>query len=202
MKIIYADPPYIGQAKRHYSHDPRCAEVDHNELLAELQAFDGWALSASSTSLKQILSMPNCPDDVRIGAWVKPFASFKPGVNPAYAWEPVLFMPARQGSRDIATVRDWVSANITMERGLHGAKPETFCYWLFNVLGMNPEDEFIDMFPGSGAVTNAHKAWRSQLSLRGLTMRAPDLGYVPQKFVFPTDSDSATGDDRKPAPSG
>ena len=29
MKFAYADPPYIGQAKRHYSHDPLCAEVDH-----------------------------------------------------------------------------------------------------------------------------------------------------------------------------
>jgi len=108
MKIVYADPPYIGQAKKHYSHDPNCAEVDHNELLAQLVKADGWALSASSTSLKRILSMPNCPEDVRIGAWVKPFASFKVNVNPAYAWEPVLFMPARKHGREVDTARDWV----------------------------------------------------------------------------------------------
>jgi len=202
MRIVYADPPYIGQAQRHYSHDPRCAEVDHNQLLAELQAFDGWALSASSTSLKQIMCMSNCPDDVRVGVWVKPFASFKPGVNPAYAWEPVLFMPARKRGRDVPTVRDWVSANITMERGLSGVKPDTFCFWLFEILGMNPDDELIDMYPGSGAVTKAHKAWRSQMSLRGLTQSAPDLGYAPQKFVFSTDSEPAIVVDRKPAPSG
>ena len=182
MKIVYADPPYIGQAKKHYSHDPNCAEVDHNELLAQLVKADGWALSASSTSLKRILSMPNCPEDVRIGSWVKPFTSFKPGVNPAYAWEPVLFMPARKHGRDVETVRDWVSANITLERGLSGAKPEKFCFWLFEILGMLPDDDFIDMYLGSGAVTKAHKAWCSQMPLRGLTKRAPDKGNVTQKF--------------------
>ena len=49
VKFAYADPPYIGQAKRHYSHDPNCAEVDHAELIAQLcsEFPDGWALSAS-----------------------------------------------------------------------------------------------------------------------------------------------------------
>lgn len=41
MKFAYADPPYIGQAKRHYSHDPRCAEIDHTKLIAELAQYDG-----------------------------------------------------------------------------------------------------------------------------------------------------------------
>lgn len=55
MKFAYADPPYVGQAKKHYSADPRCAEVDHAELIARLCADfpDGWALSLSSPSLKQ-----------------------------------------------------------------------------------------------------------------------------------------------------
>jgi hypothetical protein len=59
VKFAYADPPYIGQAKRHYSHDPQCAEVDHAELIARLcQGYpDGWALSLSSPSLKQVLSL-------------------------------------------------------------------------------------------------------------------------------------------------
>lgn len=179
MRIVYADPPYIGQAKRHYSHDPRCAEVDHAALIKELLTFDGWALSASSVSIWELARLHDgtsfvIPEETRVGVWVKPFASFKPGVNPAYAWEPVLFMPARKRGREYPTVRDWVSANITMKRGLHGAKPEKFCNWLFDVLGMNPDDEFIDMYPGSGAVTKAHKAWRSQMPLRGLTKRAAD----------------------------
>lgn len=91
MRFAYADPPYIGQAKRHYSDDPKCAEVDHAELLARLRTYDGWALSCSTPSLKHILSLRECPDDIHIGSWVKPFASWKPDVNPAYAWEPVIF---------------------------------------------------------------------------------------------------------------
>lgn len=114
LSVAYADPPYIGQAKRHYSHDPNCAEVDHEQLIALLEMHDGWALSCSSPSLQQILAM--CPKDVRVGAWVKPFCAFKVNVNPAYAWEPVIFKPARKRGRKQRTVRDWVSVGITLKR--------------------------------------------------------------------------------------
>jgi len=146
MRVAYADPPYIGQAKRHYGRE----EVDHNKLIERLETYDAWALSASSPSLHQII--PMCLSDVRIAAWVKPFASFKPGVNPAYAWEPVLFK-GPGGGKDVDTVRDWVSCNITMRKGLSGAKPRGFCFWLFNLLGLELGDEFNDLFPGTGIVT-------------------------------------------------
>lgn len=152
-QIIYADPPYIGQAKKHYNSE----EVDHEKLILELEGYDGWALSCSSPSLPRILSL--CPSDIRIGAWVKPFCAFKVNVNPAYAWEPVIFKPARARGRDRLTVRDWVSAVITLKRGLSGVKPEAFCFWLFEILGAEPTDEFFDMFPGSGAVTRAWNKW-------------------------------------------
>ena len=55
MKLAYADPPYIGQAKRHYSHDPSgipAEEVDYEELIRTLLTeYDGWVLSASSPSI-------------------------------------------------------------------------------------------------------------------------------------------------------
>lgn len=110
MRIAYADPPYVGQARKHYAHDPRCAEVDHGALFALLADYDGWALSCSSPSLAALL--PIAPEGARVAAWVKPFASFKRGVSPAYAWEPVIFKPARGWSREKQTVRDWHSANI------------------------------------------------------------------------------------------
>jgi hypothetical protein len=160
MRFAYADPPYIGQAGKHYSDDPDCAEVDHEELLQRLLRYDGWALSCSSPSLKQILALPPCPDDVRIGAWVKPFCSFKPNVNPAYAWEPILFYGGRKRGRDLPTIRDWVSCNITLKRGLCGVKPDPVSFWLFEILGMQPDDEFFDLFPGSGAVSVAWETWR------------------------------------------
>lgn len=162
MRFAYADPPYPGQAKRHYAADPSglCAEVNHIELISHLECFDGWALSTSSTALRSVL--PLCPPSVRVGAWVKPFAIFKPGVNPAYAWEPVILSPCRSRGREVATLRDWCSVNITLKRGTHGAKPDAFCFWLFEVCGLDPDDEFEDTFPGSGAVTRAWEVWKRQ----------------------------------------
>jgi hypothetical protein len=103
--------------------------------------------------------LPLAPEGARVAAWVKPFASFKPGVNPAYAWEPVIYSPARSGERDRPTVRDWVSANITLQRGLSGAKPAAFNLWLFELLGAREGDTFDDLYPGTGGVT---EAWQTR----------------------------------------
>lgn len=159
VRFAYADPPYIGQASKHYSHDPNCAEVDHAVLIERLCADfpDGWALSLSSPTLRHVLAL--CPPDVRVGAWVKPFCAFKVNVNPAYAWEPVIFRGGRKRTRSDLTVRDWVSAPITLRRGLSGVKPDEFSYWLFSFLGMKKGDELIDLFPGSGAVSSAWSRW-------------------------------------------
>jgi len=158
MTFAYADPPYIGQAKRHYGNESDYAgEVDHAELIDDLSQYDGWALSCSSPSLREIL--PLCPEDVRVMAWVKPFAIFKPNVNPAYAWEPVIMRPGRPRTREQDTVRDWVAENITLRRGLVGAKPDGFCVWLFQAANLEPDDTFIDVFPGTGAVTKAWEKW-------------------------------------------
>jgi len=148
MKFGYADPPYIGQAKKHY----KCAEVDHKELVMRLvnDYPDGWALSCSSPSLGYILSL--CPPNVRVAAWVKPFSIFKPGVNPAYTWEPVVFMGGRKGDRTRKTVKDHLIENITLKKGLVGAKPEKFCMWLLDLLGYQEEDVIDDLFPGTGVM--------------------------------------------------
>lgn len=164
MRFAYADPPYIGQAKKHYGKQATYAgEVNHSQLLDSLAAYDGWALSCSTPSLRILL--PMAPSDARVAAWVKPFASFKPGVNPAFAWEPVMFYGARKRGREAPTVRDWVSAPIALRRGLSGVKPEAFCFWLFDLLGIEAGDEFVDLFPGSGAVTKALDSWKRQRRL-------------------------------------
>lgn len=157
-RIAYADPPYPGMA--HYY--PEKTEVDHNALLLELcEKYDAWALSTASTTLKQVLCLPNCPPDIRIGAWVKPFCSYKPNVNPAYAWEPVIFWNCRKRDRWDPTTRDWVAENITLQSSCIGAKPHGFCTWLFEMLGAAPDDEFVDIYPGSGNVTRAWQTWRA-----------------------------------------
>lgn len=129
MKFAYADPPYIGQAKRHYSHDPLCAEVDHEILIAKLMREypDGWALSCSSPSLKIIL--PLLSNGWRMAAWCKSFCAFKKGVRPCYAWEPIIFYGGRNpmnghkakipplGGKQI-TPKDFIVCPITLKKGL------------------------------------------------------------------------------------
>jgi hypothetical protein len=96
-----------------------------------------------------------------VAAWVKPFAVFKPNVNPAYAWEPVIWRGGRQPrARTEATVRDWHSEVITLKKGLCGAKPEGFVLWLFSLLGVQENDEVTDIYPGTGVVGRTFDTWR------------------------------------------
>ena len=164
-KYAYADPPYIGQAKKRYAHDENCSEVNHKVLIQTMcREYDGWALSCSSPSLKEILSY--CPKDIRVAAWVKPFCVFKPNVNPAYAWEPVVFWRPRRRSRKEETVRDWLSENITLKKGLCGAKPEAFCIWIFRLLGLDENDTLEDLFPGTGIVGHMYNKYKAHIRLR------------------------------------
>jgi hypothetical protein len=167
VRIAYADPPYPGCA-----HLYGCDEVNHADLIDRLYSEfpDGWALSTSSPALAHVL--PLCRDGVRVAAWVKPFASFKPNVNPAYAWEPVLFHGGRKRERYEETVRDWCSVPITLKRGLTGAKPAAFCHWLFALLGARPSDEFVDLYPGTGSVTDE---WNRYC----LTLEAKAARFIP-----------------------
>ena len=169
MRIAYADPPYIGQARRHYGE----AEVDYESLIKDLLAYDGWGLSCTSSSLAQLL--PLCPPDTRVGAWVKPFAFFHRGTrgHPPYAWEPVIFMSARPRERTPHGVRDWVCCNAFgttpaertwgKEKGVVGIKPPDFCVWLFGVLGLRVDDIFVDLFPGSGMVMDQWRKYKTIL---------------------------------------
>lgn len=158
MRFAYADPPYPGCAGRY----PENTEVDHPALIARLvdEYPDGWALSTHSPALRELL--PLCPEDVRVLSWVKPFAVFKPNVGVAYAWEPVILRGGRRRTRQQPTVRDWVAEGITLKRGLVGAKPDAFCYWLFEVLGAQAGDTLDDLYPGSGAVTRAWCRWQGR----------------------------------------
>ena len=162
MKFAFADPPYYGTAKKFYGDATYDSLDAHAQLIARLcsEYPDGWAMCLHSPSLRLIL--PLCPPETRVGAWVKPFCSFKPGVNPAYAWEPVLFLGGRKREPEAMTVRDWTSCNITLRKGLTGAKPDGFCYWVFDLLGAQEGDEVHDLFPGTGAVTRAWRAFTSQ----------------------------------------
>lgn len=173
MRFAYADPPYLGCC-RLYDHNHQepygCWDYPqtHKDLVEYLtdQFSDGWALSLSTPSLRTIL--PMCPDDVRIGSWVKTFCAFKKGVRPCYSWEPVIFWrgrnpplvkhpPPEKGGKQ-TTPKDHIRTDydpaiaepITLKKGLTGAKPEKVCSWILDLLNFQIGDSVIDLFPGTG----------------------------------------------------
>lgn len=167
MRFAYADPPYLGQCAKydHYHPDGLCWNDTNTHwlLIERLQREfpDGWALSSSSVSLRDLL--PECPTGARVAAWVKPFCAFKRGVRPAYAWEPVIFYGGRNPSNGYihpppvkggqqTTPKDFIAESITLQRGLTGAKPERFCRWILDLLNAQPSDELVDLFPGTGVM--------------------------------------------------
>jgi len=166
VKFAYADPPYLGCGAKLYGNLHKdAADWDllstHRELVDRLcsEFPDGWAMSLHSPSLQAIL--PMCPLDVRVMAWVKPYCAFKKNVTVAYAWEQVIVRGGRKRPTELPTVRDWLSEVITLKKGCPGAKPERFVRWLLEVLYVQPDDEFVDLFPGSGAVQRTWEHFRN-----------------------------------------
>lgn len=168
-RLGYADPPYVGCAHLYRDHPDYAGEVDHRVLIERLEGeFDGWALHAAATprSYAVIIPLVEKIEGVRICQWVKPFAAYKRNVPVAYASEPVFIKAARKpvvSKRHVS--RDWIAEPITLRRGLTGAKPEKVCHWAFELLGARPEDELHDLFPGTGAVTEAWRTWRGLFTL-------------------------------------
>lgn len=164
MRLAYADPPYPGESERHYGNHPDYAgEVDHAALIADLQGFDGWALSTSNKALRDVLGL--CPSGVRVLAWCKPIAPPFPGKG-VYGWEPVIARPARPVANDL---RDTITVSPEMftfrpkpAEYVTGMKPPAFCRWLFAWLGAQQDDTFDDMFPGSGTVGYEWARWFAQ----------------------------------------
>ena len=168
MNIGYADPPYIGCAHL-YSDQPSFAgEVDHVALIERLESeFDGWVLHAAATARSMAILAPLAEKTgARWMSWVKGFAAFKRNVPVAYAWEPVIVKAARKPVVSKRLVmRDWIECPVTMKRGLTGAKPEAVCHWAFEMVGARPDDDLHDLFPGTGAVSQAWKTWQGKFTL-------------------------------------
>ncbi len=163
--FAYADPPYPGLAARYYRHEPDFGgEVDHRALIVALSCCDGWALSTSEKALRVIL--PLCPPQARVCPWVKPIGASPLTYGPHGTWEPLIVVPGRY---ERPGVRNWLLAQPARRGGvLPGRKPIAFCAWLFQLLGMHPGDELIDVFPGTGIVA---RSWRQ---LGGVVGRSLD----------------------------
>ncbi len=167
-KLGYADPPYPGCADLYRDHPDYAGEVDHAALIDRLQSeFDGWVLHTNATPSTLALLAPLVDKTgARWCSWVKGFAAFKRNVPVAYAWEPVIIKPIRKPVVSKRLVmRDWIECSITLKRGLTGAKPEAVCHWAFELAAARPDDELIDLFPGTGAVTKAWATWRGKFTL-------------------------------------
>ena len=173
MRAAYADPPYPGNGHR-YEHGK---EVNHRILINWLDnEFESWALSTGSRSLQDVLAL--CPPGVRVCPWVKPYWGLRYNVRIQWAWEPVIVKSSRTGLSTAAIksgrarwVKDWLE---TLPTGRYftkgggqapaqrilGEKPAAFCRWVFELLGLEPGDELVDVFPGSGAVMEAFEGVR------------------------------------------
>jgi hypothetical protein len=191
MRFGYADPPFPGTARKYYRDHPDYAgEVDHEALIARLEGeFDAWALSTSQRKLGDVLAL--CPPEVprgavgggsrpqyRILSWHKYVGhpGSGKGVAPAarYCWEPVILRGGRNLPAGSPRPLDWLIANPEMytfrekpAEYVTGEKPAAFCRWLFACAGLEPDDEFVDLFAGSGTVAHEWDAYRRQTSLLG-----------------------------------
>jgi hypothetical protein len=148
LTFAYADPPYPGRAKRYY----RDEEVDHRALIAQLQelAPAGWALSTAEDSLRALLPLCPPPPLSRVCAWVKPIGPCPRTYGLHGCWEPLIVVGGR---RRRPGKRNWLRAQPARGGGsLPGRKPQAFCLWLFECLGMQPGDTLLDLFPGTGIV--------------------------------------------------
>jgi hypothetical protein len=163
LRLAYADPPFPGLA--HYYRDQPTfgGEVDHVQLVSQLEEFDGWALSTSGKAETLAYVLGLCPPGVRLCPWVKPIGVSGKTRGAHHAWEALIVKPARllQPGK-----RDWLRAMPARGGGsLIGRKPLAFCAWLFDLLGALPGDEFHDLFPGSGVVGSCWRQFDAGASL-------------------------------------
>jgi len=193
LRCAYADPPYPGQALRHYGknggpYSGEVAEVDHAQLIQDLERDfpDGWALSTSVPALGELLNMCPKPEasrkrtwngragvklgtGVRVAAWLRSAGSPFPPSRVMWTWEPVIVrIPHWRQRHPHDFVRDSLVASQPhgfLGNTITGQKPVVFCHWIFDLLGLGPDDELVDLFPGSGAVGHAWDSWRRQGNL-------------------------------------
>lgn len=197
MKFAYADPPYLGTARKTYGAVHEDAEdfddpAAHAELIERLQdEYDGWALSLNEPSLRVLL--PMAPAGVRVAAWISQKPKFPPGIAVTRHWEPVIFSGGRDGKRRCGDYHLSISCGIRppedrpiLPRGAPGGiptqtiaagrehfgrKPRDFAFWIFALLGVERGDEFRDLFPGHGGVSAAWEEFNGERPQRELVLQ-------------------------------
>lgn len=175
MKLCIADPPYLGRAVRWYGiggcgdgygkgqadQHPNAHIWDspetHKRLVQTLEkSFDGWAIAMSVHSLSTYLDVveTDSRNGIRVCVWHKP-SSITSGNRIVNNWEPVLIrVPQdRKGYKSgLARTHDVLTAN-PPRKNFRGAKPHEWTKWVLDLLGYQEGDQVVDLFHGSGAVS-------------------------------------------------
>lgn len=181
MRLAIADPPYLGRADRWYGAGRGSGRVitsggrpgrkpdfhadaarwdrldSHRLLMVDLNAdYDGWAIAGTADSGAKL--MQYAPDGVRMAVWVRSNA-MPAGARVINTYETVVFqVPASRRNRVKGqSVRDALIAPHRVG-GFLGSKPQEWTDWVLSLMGYEPGDEVVDLFPGSGAVTAAVQA--------------------------------------------
>ncbi len=200
MRFAYADPPYPGKAGYYTER----AEVDHRALIERLVAEfpDGWALSTSAAALQDVLAL--CPAGVRVCAWQRSARRTR-SRRALSAWEPLIVC----GGRELATRATQTLQDALVYRGrwraysgaLTGMKPPQFAVWMLAQLGARAGDEFVDLYPGSGAVGEAWRRYTAAPATRGTaaTVRADHEQSATPRGLRDTSLAAAAAADGAPA---
>lgn len=141
---------------------PEAAKWDdlsaHRELLLHLvENFDGWAIATTPDGLGAYHPLPI---NAQIMAWHRPTA-MPGGGRLIERWEPVIvYIPEERRTRAGARVSNVLTAVAPSARGgrrsFVGAKPAEWTRWVLDALGYDSAtDDLVDLFPGSGAVSEA-----------------------------------------------
>jgi hypothetical protein len=150
LRVCIADPPYPGKAARYYRNEPTYAgEVD----------YDGYALATSAEACRWL--WPLCSDEVRQATWSKPIGTPEATLGMHNLHEVVLVKQAR---RLRGGIPDALVAQPARFGGhLPGRKPLAWIAWVFRMLGMQPGDQLVDLFPGTGVIG---RSWRGGSAAR------------------------------------
>jgi hypothetical protein len=183
MRLAIADPPYPpifsmrydvaggrvtmrSRATRWYGEGPGSTHVradihpeasrwddltEHRQLMQRLlDEFDGWAIATTPDGLGAYHPLPI---GTEIGSWHKT-NGMPGGGRIVHRWEPVIvYVPIERRHGNSGRVSDAL-VEAAPRRDFAGAKPHAWTRWVLDMLGYDPAtDEVVDLFPGSGAVS-------------------------------------------------
>jgi len=197
LRLAYADPPYPGKAHLYRDQPTFGGEVDHAALIRSLTTrYDGWALSTSAESLRDVL--PLCPPEARVCSWIKPHGASTLTYGLHNCWEPLIVVQAR---RLRPGRRDCLVAQAARGGGdLIGRKPIAFAAWLFDCLGALPGDSLDDLFPGTGIIGRAWANLSRAARADGSLVPGSDMSADQGGDVSPTDRADGSLMNGRPVP--